>query len=124
MGPGVDKLFLEVAGRPVVAHTWQRFNDAACIDEVILVVRDGMQSVFAELAQQFQFSRIDARMLARFVPKPAEEKNRPHHPQAAKQKEHPSPRHDGKHPHHQQRRERSTPARAQPHDALGAHPLG
>ena len=50
MGPGVDKIFLEVAGRPVVAHTWQRFNDARCVDEVILVVRDGMQSVFAELA--------------------------------------------------------------------------
>jgi 2-C-methyl-D-erythritol 4-phosphate cytidylyltransferase len=57
MGPGVDKLFLEVAGRPVVAHTWQRFNDAACIDEIILVVRDGMQSAFAELAQQFQFKK-------------------------------------------------------------------
>src|SRR5205807_1988382 len=40
MGPGVDKLFLEVAGRPVVAHTWQRFDNAACIDEVFLVVRD------------------------------------------------------------------------------------
>ena len=44
MGAGVDKLFLEVAGRPVVAHTWQRFNDAPCIDEIILVVRDGMQT--------------------------------------------------------------------------------
>lgn len=57
MGPGVDKLFLEVAGRPVVAHTWQRFNDAACIAEIILVVRDGMQSAFAELAQQFKLTK-------------------------------------------------------------------
>ena len=57
MGPNVDKLFLEVAGRPVVAHTWQRFNDAPCIDEIILVVRDGMQSAFAELAQQFKFTK-------------------------------------------------------------------
>lgn len=57
MGPGVDKLFLEVAGRPVVAHTWQRFNDAACIDEIILVVRDGMQSAFTELAQQFKLNK-------------------------------------------------------------------
>lgn len=57
MGPNVDKLFLEVAGRPVVAHTWQRFNDAACIDEIILVVRDGMQSAFAELAQQCDFKK-------------------------------------------------------------------
>ena len=55
MGPNVDKLFLEVSGRPVVAHTWQKFNDAACIDEIILVVRDGMQSHFAELARLHGF---------------------------------------------------------------------
>lgn len=57
MGPGVDKLFLEVAGRPVVAHTWQRFNDAKCIDEIVLVVRDGMQSTFAELAPKYQLRK-------------------------------------------------------------------
>ena len=57
MGPGVDKLFLEVAGRPVVAHTWQRFNDASGIDEIILVVRDGMQSAFAELAREFKLNK-------------------------------------------------------------------
>jgi len=43
MGAGVDKLFLEVAGRPVVVHTWQRFDGAECIGEIILVVRKGMQ---------------------------------------------------------------------------------
>ncbi len=57
MGPGVDKLFLEVAGRPVVAHTWQRFNDAPAIDEIVIVVRDGMQSAFAELAREFNLSK-------------------------------------------------------------------
>ena len=57
MGANIDKLFLELAGRPVVAHTWQRFNDAACIDEIILVVRDGMQTTFAELAAQFSFTK-------------------------------------------------------------------
>ena len=57
MGPDVDKLFLEVAGRPVVAHTWQRFNDAACIGEIVIVVRDGMQSAFAGMARQFNFAK-------------------------------------------------------------------
>jgi 2-C-methyl-D-erythritol 4-phosphate cytidylyltransferase len=57
MGPTVDKLFLEVAGRPVVAHTWQRFNDAQCIGEIILVVRDGMQKTFTELASKFQLQK-------------------------------------------------------------------
>jgi len=57
MGPEVDKLFLEVAGRPVVAHTWKCFEDAASIGEIILVVRDGMQSAFAELARQCGFKK-------------------------------------------------------------------
>jgi 2-C-methyl-D-erythritol 4-phosphate cytidylyltransferase len=57
MGANVDKLWLEVAGRPVIAHTWKQFNDAACIQEIILVVREGMQEHFAELAIQFGFRK-------------------------------------------------------------------
>src|SRR5262245_718550 len=57
MGPNVDKLFLDVAGRPVVAHTWARFNRAACVDEIVLVVRDTLQPAFAELAVQWQFKK-------------------------------------------------------------------
>ena len=57
MGPNVDKLFLEVAGRSVVAHTWQRFNDATCIQHIVLVVRDGMQSDFQKLAEQFKLTK-------------------------------------------------------------------
>ncbi len=57
MGPNVDKLFLQVAGRPLVAHTWARFDQAACIDEIVLVVRDAMQPAFAELAEHFHFKK-------------------------------------------------------------------
>src|SRR5438045_6729402 len=57
MGPNVDKLFLEVNGRPVVAHTWQRFEQNSCIDDLIIVVRDGMQSVFHELAATFHLKK-------------------------------------------------------------------
>jgi|ERR1022692_614156 2-C-methyl-D-erythritol 4-phosphate cytidylyltransferase len=57
MGPNVDKLFLEIAGRPVVVHTWQTFDAATCINEIILVVRDGMQPAFEELAKQFQLRK-------------------------------------------------------------------
>jgi len=57
MGAHVDKLWLEVAGRPVVAHTWQHFNDAACVDEIILVVREGQESHFEELAEKFNFKK-------------------------------------------------------------------
>src|ERR1700722_5446647 len=57
MGPNIDKLFLEVAGRPVVAHTWQRFVQARDVDEIVVVVREGMQSAFQELAEQYDLKK-------------------------------------------------------------------
>lgn len=57
MGANVDKLWLEVAGRPVIAHTWKQFNDAACIQEIIIVVRDGMAAHFSELAAKYGFDK-------------------------------------------------------------------
>lgn len=57
MGPNVDKLFLDLNGCPVVAHTWRRFEQASTIDEILLVVREGMQGAFMELAEQFQFRK-------------------------------------------------------------------
>jgi 2-C-methyl-D-erythritol 4-phosphate cytidylyltransferase len=57
MGPQVDKLFLELNGCPLVAHTWRRFDEAPCIDEILLVVREGMQGAFGELATQYKFKK-------------------------------------------------------------------
>ena len=57
MGPNVDKLFLELHGCPIVAHTWRRFDQAGCIDEIVIVVRDGMQDAFQEIAQRHRFSK-------------------------------------------------------------------
>ena len=57
MGANVDKLWLEVAGRPVIAHTWAKFDSAKEIDEIIVVVRDGMQPHFTELAEKFSFQK-------------------------------------------------------------------
>jgi len=50
MGPNIDKLFLEVAGRPVIAHTWARFDSAACIGEIVIVVRSGLEAAFKDIA--------------------------------------------------------------------------
>jgi len=50
MGPHVDKLFLELHGSPVVAHTWRRFDQCPGIDQILLVVREDMASAFSELA--------------------------------------------------------------------------
>ena len=57
MGPNIDKLFLDVAGRPVIAHTWQRFEDCDAVSEVVLVVRDGMQQAFKELQETYKFRK-------------------------------------------------------------------
>ena len=57
MGPDVDKLFLEVAGRPVVAHTWARFDATPGIDHLVLVVRAGMESAFHELAASLRLQK-------------------------------------------------------------------
>lgn len=57
MGPNIDKLFLKVCGAPVLAHTWERFDESECIDEIILVVRDGLQSAFEELAATIELEK-------------------------------------------------------------------
>ncbi|MSU63308.1 MAG: 2-C-methyl-D-erythritol 4-phosphate cytidylyltransferase [Pedosphaera sp.] len=57
MGPDVDKLFLEVAGRPLIAHTWGRFDSSPDIDQLVVVVRDGMQDAFKELAREYKFRK-------------------------------------------------------------------
>jgi 2-C-methyl-D-erythritol 4-phosphate cytidylyltransferase len=57
MGAGLDKLFLELDGCPIVAHTWRRFEEAECIAELVLVVREGMQSAFTELARKHRFQK-------------------------------------------------------------------
>jgi 2-C-methyl-D-erythritol 4-phosphate cytidylyltransferase len=57
MGPDVDKLFLEVAKRPVIAHTWLRFDAVQEIDEVILVVRQELQSAFKDIAAKLPLEK-------------------------------------------------------------------
>lgn len=57
MGPGVDKLFLQLAGCPILAHTWRRFDQSPSIDEIILVLRDGAQPGIDDLARQHRFRK-------------------------------------------------------------------
>jgi 2-C-methyl-D-erythritol 4-phosphate cytidylyltransferase len=57
MGPNIDKLFLEVAGRPLVAHTWERFDRHPEVEHVVVVVREGMDAAFRELADQIKMTK-------------------------------------------------------------------
>lgn len=54
---GRDKLFLKVAGKPIVAHTWGRFDETKDVDEIIIVVRPGMEKKFQALAKKFGFQK-------------------------------------------------------------------
>ena len=57
MGSNVDKLFLELNGSPVIAHTWRTFEEARPIDELRIVVRKEMQSLFEAVAKKYKFNK-------------------------------------------------------------------
>lgn len=57
MGGQVDKLWLPVAGRPLIAHVWERFDRCAAVDEIVLVTRPESQPRFLQLAQQIQTTK-------------------------------------------------------------------
>jgi 2-C-methyl-D-erythritol 4-phosphate cytidylyltransferase len=44
-----DKLLTEIAGRPVVAHTWSRFDRCKAVDEIVLVIRPEQEKVFRKM---------------------------------------------------------------------------
>jgi 2-C-methyl-D-erythritol 4-phosphate cytidylyltransferase len=48
---GRDKLFLHVAGKPVIAHTWGRFDESRAIHEIVIVVRPGMEKKFFNIGK-------------------------------------------------------------------------
>jgi 2-C-methyl-D-erythritol 4-phosphate cytidylyltransferase len=54
---GRDKLFLKVAGKPVIAHTWAKLDGVENIHEIIVVVRTGMSKKFSAIAKKFQFKK-------------------------------------------------------------------
>ena len=57
MGPGQDKLFLEIAGQPVIAHTWRKFEASAVIDEIVLVIRADLEQEFQRIAELCGFAK-------------------------------------------------------------------
>jgi 2-C-methyl-D-erythritol 4-phosphate cytidylyltransferase len=57
MGPKVDKLFLELNGCPIIGHTWRRFDAAQCVQEIVLVIRKGMDEAFTDLAARYAFKK-------------------------------------------------------------------
>ena len=57
MGPDMDKMFIELAGAPLIAHTWQRFDSSPSVDDLVIVVRSGLENSFAQIARQHSFRK-------------------------------------------------------------------
>ena len=51
MGRG-DKMFLDIAGLPLLGHTWRRFDLLSEADEIILVTRDEVRPALEDLAKR------------------------------------------------------------------------
>ena len=57
----LNKQFWHVQNRPVLAHTVQQFEDAALVDEIILVVPpEWISSVKTEVVDRFGFQKVSA----------------------------------------------------------------
>lgn len=54
---GADKLFLPVAGCPIVGHTWRRFDQSPCIGQIILVTQPEKREAFEHLAATLQLTK-------------------------------------------------------------------
>ena len=57
---GVDKLFADLGGRPVVAWSVAAFQACAAVDEIILVTRPEKEPGFRELAQAEDWNKLRA----------------------------------------------------------------
>lgn len=55
---GFDKLFVELAGKPVIAHTLLNFQNCPDITEIIIVTQKNKISKFEDLKEQFHLSKI------------------------------------------------------------------
>ena len=60
LGRGANKVFCEVAGRPILAHTLAVFESCGAIEETILVTRQSDIEASRELSGRFGFAKVRA----------------------------------------------------------------
>jgi len=48
MGGDLPKQYLELAGKPIICHTLDRFHDVDCIGEVVITVEPGREDAFTK----------------------------------------------------------------------------
>ena len=58
-GSEIPKQFLEIAGKPLIFHTLERFENCAAIDEIILVLAENEIENFRELSQNYNLKKLN-----------------------------------------------------------------
>src|SRR6187402_1235039 len=57
-GGARPKQFLEIAGKPLLIHTLEKFENCAAIDEIILVLSLGEIENFQIIAEKFNLTKL------------------------------------------------------------------
>ena len=57
---GVDKIMANLQGEPVIAHTIRSFQNASCIDEIVIVAREDRLEAMRKLVEEKQFHKVRA----------------------------------------------------------------
>lgn len=58
MGAGKPKQFVEIGGRPVIAHTLERFQNHPEIDGIEIVCVESHMDCVEKIVEQYQFSKV------------------------------------------------------------------
>lgn len=57
---GIDKIMADLQGRPVILHTLERFQNASCIDEIVVVARQDRLETIEALVQNQGLTKVSA----------------------------------------------------------------
>ena len=52
------KQFAKLAGMNIIDHTLKAFNDSIYIDEIVVVIKDGYQSLVEEIVNKHSFEKV------------------------------------------------------------------
>ena len=55
---GIEKVFLSLAGKPLVAHSLQTFEDSTLVDNVVLVVSDSARNDGEQIVTEFGYGKV------------------------------------------------------------------
>ncbi|HAC20377.1 MAG TPA: hypothetical protein DCF78_17575, partial [Dehalococcoidia bacterium] len=55
---GIEKVFLSLAGKPLVAHSLQTFEDSTLVDNVVLVVSESARDDGKRIVTEFGYGKV------------------------------------------------------------------